>query len=238
MSNSGRSFFDDCLDFAHGLMAPACILCGARARNDGLCTGCRQDLPLLTAPVCPVCAAPGSSAETCGRCLSQPPAFSKVCAALRYGFPADTLVHKLKYGKDLSCARPLAAVLGDRLESEPPPDFVVPMPLSPARLAERGFNQSMEIARLVASEYGLRVDPGVCRRIRDSVPQALLPWKRRAANVRKAFACSADLEGKSVAVVDDVLTSGATLNELARILRRSGAREVVGWIVARTPRAD
>jgi len=158
-----------------------------------------------------------------------------VVAALAYAFPADALVRALKYRGALACARPLAGALADALDSEPYPDLVMPMPLAPRRLRERGFNQAMEIARLVGAEFGLAITANGCRRSRESAPQASLPWKERAANVRNAFACELDLEGKTVAVVDDVLTTGATLNELALTLKRRGAREVWGWVVARTP---
>jgi ComF family protein len=158
-----------------------------------------------------------------------------VVAALTYAFPADALVRALKYRGGLACARPLAAALADALDPESYPDLVMPMPLAPRRLRERGFNQAMEIARLVGAEFGLRITANACGRSREGAPQASLPWKERAANVRNAFVCELDLGGKTVAVVDDVLTTGATLNELAATLKRRGAREVWGWIVARTP---
>jgi len=157
-----------------------------------------------------------------------------VAAALEYTHPADALIQKLKYAGRLACARPLAAVLAEALEREPYPDLVLPMPLARERLAERGFNQSLEIARLACREFGLQVRPELARRVRAGAPQATLPWKERARNVRGAFACDADLAGLRIAVVDDVLTTGATLDELARVLKRSGARQVVGWMVART----
>lgn len=235
LSNFAYRVFDNCLSLARGLLPPACILCAGYGAADGLCLGCRQSLPGLPAPRCPICAAPGTAAEVCGRCLNQRPAFDRVIAALAYAFPADALVRALKYRGGLACARPLAAALADALDPEPYPDLIVPMPLAPQRLRERGFNQAMEIARLVGAEFGLRISANGCRRGRESVPQASLPWKERAANVRNAFVCDVDLEGKSVAVVDDVLTTGATLNELAATLKRRGAREVWGWIVARTP---
>ena len=200
-----------------------------------MCLGCRQSLPRLAVLRCPICAAPDTAAEVCGRCLTRRPAFDRVVAALAYAYPTDALVRALKYRGSLACARPLAAALADALDSEPYPDLVMPMPLPPRRLRERGFNQAMEIARLVGAEFGLRITANACRRDRESVPQASLPWKERAANVRNGFTCDVALEGKTVAVVDDVLTTGATLNELAATLKRRGAREVWGWIVARTP---
>lgn len=108
------------------------------------------------------------------------------------------------------------------------------MPLTPARLAGRGFNQAAELACLVVSEFGLRLSTTAASRSRDGPAQASLPWKERARNVRGAFRCDVDLEGKAVAVVDDVMTTGATLNEIATVLKRRGAREVTGWIAART----
>ena len=106
--------------------------------------------------------------------------------------------------------------------------------LARARLAERGFNQCVEIARYIAADFGLRLSTDVCRRTRDASPQATLPWKLRTSNVRNSFACDQDLQGKSVAVIDDVRTTGASLNELARTLKLRGAQTVTGWIVART----
>ena len=171
----------------------------------------------------------------CGRCLSRRPAFDRVVAAVAYAFPVDALVRALKYQGSLACARPLATTLVEALDPEPYPDLLIPMPLAPQRLRERGFNQAMEIAGLIGAEFGLEIAANGCRRSRESAPQASLPWKARAANVRNAFVCELDLEGKIVAVVDDVLTTGASLNELAVTLKRRGAREVWGWIVARTP---
>jgi ComF family protein len=157
-----------------------------------------------------------------------------VVCALSYQFPANALILGLKYRAGLACARPLAASLAGALEAEPYPDVVMPMPLSPGRLAERGFNQAAELARLAAAEFGLGISTTLVRRNGESAPQASLPWKERARNVRNAFQCDANLQGKSVAVVDDVLTTGATLNELAATLKRQGARQVTGWMAART----
>lgn len=201
---------------------------------DGLCGSCRAALPRLPDARCPVCALPNPTSDTCGRCLKRLPAFDHVACALSYEYPANALVVGLKYRGGLSFARPLAAQLADALDTEPYPDIVIPMPLSPGRLAERGFNQATELARLAAAEFGLESSQGLVRRIRESAPQASLPWKERARNVRNAFHCDADLSGKSIAVVDDVLTTGATLNELALALKRQGAEKVSGWIAART----
>jgi predicted amidophosphoribosyltransferase len=110
---------------------------------------------------------------------------------------------------------------------------IVPTPLAPRRLAERGYNQALEIARVVAAATGVKLLADACRKTVDTPPQATLPWKERARNVRRTFVCDAGFEGERVAVVDDVLTTGSTLNELARVLRKAGASSVRGWVIAR-----
>jgi ComF family protein len=116
------------------------------------------------------------------------------------------------------------------------PDFIVPMPLHPIRLRERGFNQAMEIGQSVSRHFGAALLPTACKRIKDTPSQAGLPWKEREKNIRNAFVCEANLTGRRIAILDDVLTTGATLNELAKVIRQCGASEVTGWIIARTPR--
>jgi predicted amidophosphoribosyltransferase len=142
------------------------------------------------------------------------------------------MVQKYKYGPDL----PLAPVLGTLLGSTPcgEVDAVIAMPLGASRLRSRGFNQAHELARIAAGLHELPLLAHACRKVGDTPPQASLPWKERAANVRGSFVCDADLRGRRVAIVDDVMTTGATVNELARVLKRAGARCVRIWVLART----
>jgi ComF family protein len=114
------------------------------------------------------------------------------------------------------------------------PDYVIAMPLHPAKLRERGFNQSLLLAATVARELKLELLPHACQRVRDTPPQSALPWKERKKNMRNAFCCDMDLTGKRVALVDDVLTTGASLNALARAVSKRGATEISTWVVART----
>ncbi len=215
-------------------MPAACVLCAARAADSGVCADCERSLPGMSSTHCPICSVPAARTEICGRCLGRTPRYDRVVAALIYAFPADSLITTLKYGRNLAAARPLAFALARALEREAYPDLVMPMPIAGERLAQRGFNQAAQIARLTCREFGLHISQDLVRRVRPGVPQASLPWKERAKNVRGVFACDSDLTGRSIAVVDDVLTSGATLSELASVLKRAGAREVVGWIAART----
>jgi ComF family protein len=197
-----------------------------------VCEACYADLPWLTAVRCPQCARPTAEGRVCGACLSEPPRFDRVSAAFAYAWPLAPLIHHYKYAGNLALATLLAQALGARLAGDA--DLIIPMPLAPQRLRSRGFNQALEMARVVSRMTGVPLAPAACRRVRDTAPQTALPWQERARNIRHAFACDADLSGLRVAVIDDVLTSGATLNELARNLRRAGAIEVHGWMVART----
>jgi ComF family protein len=232
LSNIASGFLNRCLNFGQSVLPQTCQLCGADDAGGPLCTPCTADLPWLPAARCAVCAIPLTSGEICGACLDRPPRFERVEAVFRYDYPLDALIHAYKYGGRLALAPPFAQSLARQVARDV--DVIVPMPLARGRLAERGFNQALEIARIVAAETRIAVLPGACRKVADTPPQAALPWKERAKNVRRVFVCDTDLEGRRVAVVDDVLTTGATLNELARVLLRAGAASVRGWIVART----
>jgi ComF family protein len=190
-------------------------------------------LPWLRGPVCPQCALPTGNGEICGACLKHPPQFDHVSAAAAYASPLAELIRAYKYQGALVLA-PLFAQMIVACHSRTAVDVILPLPLSRERLRERGFNQTLEIARHVSQTSGIALNAHACRRIRDSAPQAMLPWDERAKNIRGAFACEKDLAGMRVAVIDDVLTTGATLNEIAKTLKRAGAASVEGWVVART----
>ncbi len=228
--------FDGLRRLVERLIGPHCGLCSASGATEGLCDPCRRDLPMLPAARCPRCALPTPDGAVCGVCLKTPPVHDGVVCPARYDFPVGALIRALKYHGRLAAARPLADLLGRAIRVETPPDLVLPMPVSPSRFAERGYNQVTEIARLLEPRWRDRIDPRILERTVDAPPQASLPMDKRRRNVRGAFRCSEFVRGKRVAVVDDVMTTGATLDEAARILKRAGAVEVRGWIVARTPR--
>lgn len=216
------------------LLPQECLLCGARGGDALLCADCATTLPSLPAPHCPVCALPTAAGETCGACLKSPPAFDATFAVWRYAFPLDKLVQALKYRHRLALAGFFAAAMIER--PRPSGDLLLPLPLSPQRLKERGFNQAMEIARLLAPACGMPLSRNDCNRTLETAPQTSLPWKERRRNVKNAFECQADLTGKAVIVIDDVMTTGATLDEFARTLKRHGAVKVSNWVVARALR--
>ncbi len=232
LSNLAPRILNFCSGITQSLLPQSCLLCGAPSGAALICAACQADLPWLPRDRCAVCALPLASGAVCGHCLQRPPRFDRVVAVFAYRFPVDALIHAFKYGGRLALAGALGEALARTVARDV--DAIVPMPLAPQRLAERGFNQALEIARVIARRTGIPLTARACRKVVETPPQAALPWKERAKNVRRAFVCDADLNGQRIAVVDDVLTTGATLNELARVLRKAGAAEVVGWVVART----
>ncbi len=221
------------------LLPQSCLLCAADSGAALLCGDCRDSLPRLPASRCPICALPTPRGEACGECLRRPPHFDATVAVFIYAFPVDKLVQQLKYAHRLASADFFGDCLTQSFSrggTDAPAacDLLIPLPLSESRLRQRGFNQAVEIARPLARALRLPLLLDGCVRTVDTVPQAMLPWKERRRNVRNAFACSIDLAGKSVLVVDDVMTTGATLDEFARVLKDHGAAHVTCVVAART----
>lgn len=214
-------------------MGQDCLLCVAASGERVICSACETALPAL-GTVCAACAIPLPQDGLCGECLSRPFAFDDAAASFEYRFPLDRLVQRFKYGGDLAVGRWLALRLADRV-ARARPDLVVAPPLTPRRLKERGFNQALEIAKVVARRVGARCDIAGLAKVRETSPQPGLARRERRANLRDAFRCGLDVEGKHVAVVDDVMTTGATMDALAAALKDRGAMRVSAWSVARTP---
>jgi ComF family protein len=219
--------------FTDRLLPQDCFLCGEESGAECLCGACHDALPRQPA-ACPICAVPTTDGVLCGRCQRQPPAFDASRAVFVYAFPVDRIVQALKYRHRLSLAGFFAHAL---MPLGPPqgPAVLLPMPLHVRRLRERGFNQAVEIARPLARAWGLPLELAGVQRALNTVPQASLPWKERSVNMRGAFRCDASFAGRTVIVVDDVMTTGATLDELARTLKRHGASRVENLVVTRTP---
>jgi ComF family protein len=220
-----------------GLLAPDCLLCGAPAGKTPLCPACAAELPVLPAAACPICLEATTHGEPCGACQMRPPPFARAHALLPYVFPVDHLVHTLKYAAHFALARHWGAALAERLRAaQTPCDRVMPLPLHAGRLAERGYNQALAIARPLARSLGRPLDTRSLQKWRPTSPQSSLAHTERQKNLKGAFACTADLADQDIVLVDDVLTTGATLAEAARTLRLHGARSVSVAVVARTPR--
>lgn len=203
-----------------------------------LCRYCAAELPWLDAH-CRQCALPlinAGEGRLCGDCLRHPPPFQRVCAPFHYSHPIDVLIKALKYGNDLAAARLLGDLLADHLGRRrvPMPNAVIPVPLHPRRLRQRGFNQALELAR----RLDVPLAPQLVCRTRATAAQSRLGVRERRHNTRGAFSVTASHLPTHVAVIDDVLTTGATAAELARALRQAGAEQVEIWVAARTPQPN
>jgi ComF family protein len=221
------------------LLPQCCELCAARTCGSLLCAACAEALPRVGA-ACPVCALPSAAEGACGACLALPPPYAATVAAFAYAFPIDRLLQRIKYGGRIALAQWAGAALAAALHGprarrtgRPRPDCIVALPLAAARQRDRGFNQASEIAARVARDTGLPLATPLAR-ITAGPPQTALSWTERGRNVRGAFAIRAPVGGARIALVDDVMTTGATLAEAARTLLHAGAEQVECWVVART----
>lgn len=217
---------------------PVCMLCldPGQAPALDLCRACQADLPRAL-PACTGCALPLPRADAflCHDCLRQPRAFDAAFAAYRYQFPVDSLVRRLKYGGDIAVARVLGTLLGQVAGTghSVHVEALLPVPLHRRREAARGYNQAGEIARFAGRRLGLPVLSGYVRRRRPTAEQVGLGALERAENLRGAFELLRPLPVARVAIVDDVMTTGSTAEELAAVLREGGAGWIESWVVAR-----
>jgi len=221
------------------LLPRLCPACGDPAGpGRELCPGCEQSLPILQ-HACPRCAIPYEQAQThgeCGACQKQPPAYTRAIALYCYAPPVDYFIRELKFRQQLGLACLLGEQLARRLVAESVrPDVIIPIPLHRARLRERGYNQALEIARPLARALGVPLDYRSLVRVRATAPQTGMTVAERRKNLRGAFALrNTDVVGKlRVALVDDVMTTGSTVQAAAHCLRAAGAHEVEIWVIAR-----
>lgn len=222
----------------------SCLLCG-EASDDAtpICTACETELPWL-GDQCQTCALPLPAAGmTCGPCLKQPPAFERVAVPWTYGFPVDSLITRFKHSAKWPFGHLLAELLARFLlhrfdEDLDRPDTLVPVPLAVKRLRQRGFNQAAMLAGWLGTRLDIACDEKLLLRVQDTSAQQGLKAEARKKNLRNAFALAPDatIKGRHLALVDDVLTTGATAQALARLLMDAGAARVDVYCLARTPK--
>lgn len=229
--------------WARRIWPARCLLCGEAGHlGRDLCAACAARLP-WNRTACVRCAVPlpalptgPVAAQTCGHCLRRPPPQAWCRAAFVYGFPLDRLLPRVKFHNDLAAARLLAGLMAQACAGDDRPDAVVPLPLHPARLRQRGYDQALELARPLARELGLPLRAEALIRQRDTAPQSRLDAAQRRRNLRDAFAVRGDAALPAhVALVDDVMTTGATLHAAVKVLRRAGVGRVDAWVCARVP---
>jgi ComF family protein len=218
-----------------------CAVCGSNGRN-AVCDGCRTQFFSHKAARCTQCAIPlHESGRVCGTCLRQKPAFDATVVVADYAPPVDNLVLALKFGNRLELAPLFASLLRDAMlqaDAVALPTQLTVVPLGAQRLVERGFNQALEIGKPLSRALGVEVHARMIVRQRDTRAQALLHPDERHRNIRSAFVVPHDaldlVRGHHVGVVDDVMTTGETLNEVAATLKRFGAVRVTNLVFART----
>ena len=215
-----------------------CILCSCRTgRLMDLCADCERELP-LNLDACPRCAQPVDKVEdaVCGACLKKAPRYTTAYSPFRYSYPVDHMIRALKYGNDLAQARVLGGLLArgcTRLATAGSIDMILPVPLSQYRYVQRGYNQARELGRWLQRELHVPLRCDLLLRTRHTQEQARLARRERRRNVRGAFTVTQPVQGARLVLLDDVITTGCTANEAARVLRKAGASEVHLWAVAR-----
>lgn len=223
----------------------ACLICDEATESiDCVCNVCETELPWLMEQ-CDVCALPlPMDGLVCGQCQLHPPAFKHVIAPWRYSFPVDTLISRFEHQSRWPFGHMLARLLGQHLQHRfdntqlPRPDCLLPVPMAPRHLRQRGFNQASMLARWLSEALNIPYDEHIVLRPHETVAQQALDAKSRKRNLLTAFALSpgASVQGRHLALVDDVLTTGATAHSLARLLVQAGARRVDVYCLARTPK--
>ncbi|MGK2941474.1 MAG: ComF family protein [Immundisolibacter sp.] len=217
------------------LLPPSCTLCGSRGEFGlPLCAGCWQDLPRLK-HACRRCAEPLPQDGLCGRCLRRAPPQDLAHGAFLYADPVDRLVQRLKFGGRLGTARLAGALLAAAARSAQweRPQLLIPVPLHRARLRQRGYDQAQAIAAECGRRLGIPMDSRACQRKSATAPQPGLSRAERRRNLRGAFVVVTPPQARHVAVIDDVMTTGATAGELAAALKRGGVERVDVWALCR-----
>lgn len=217
-----------------------CTLCLEKSGRDiALCPRCEQNLPWIALP-CSYCALPlansiGGAQPICGECLYQAPVYEYLQALFDYQWPVHQFVSKLKFGSHLHFAKMLGSLMSHKLKALTPVDCMVAMPLHPKRQRERGFNQALEIAKIIAKKQQIRLDLFSCQRVKYTKAQASLSAKRRADNMHySAFKISPKLRARHVLVIEDVVTTGSTVVAFTKALKQSGVETVEIWACCRT----
>lgn len=214
------------------LMPERCLLC--EKLNSGLI--CKDCTPYLSwqKNSCPQCGIYHPDAKMCGRCISHPPFFNFTYACFSYQTPVSQWISNLKFQHKLYFAKLFARFLINKIQIDDLPDLIISVPLHKKRLMQRGFNQAHEVAKRVCKELNINYDARLVLRNKHRIPQAELDYKKRRASVRNIFEMTKSFSAKHIAIVDDVVTNGSTVNELAKLLKQHGAQRVDIFCIART----
>jgi len=227
-----------CLFFNH---PKKCYICTSRHRETlPICNGCFNDLPWLV-NTCPRCALPltppYNKNSPCGQCLKKPPAYHQIRAAFAYNFPINIMIMKAKFNNKVHYLRLLSLLFAQQLSDSEQPDLIVPVPIHPQRLLRRQYNQASLIARHLSRQLHTPYSDALLSKVINTDQQSQLDARHRQRNIRGSFSCLSK-PPTHIALVDDVVTTGATVNELSRVLKQAGCQRVDVWALARTGKED
>ena len=222
------------LHFLNFLLPVSCGLCNSATNSHlALCQPCLNELPYL-GDSCPGCASPSRSTTLCGKCQKQQPSYDQTLALLLYQQPVNTLIQQFKFNRKLEYSRLFSELLAERLALfAEPPDLIIPVPLHSSRLRSRGYNQAWELTKHLSKIADIPASHKLCSRIKKTPLQTGLKASERKQNLKQAFAVTGNVKGLHVCVVDDVMTTGSTLEAIAAVLKAAGAAHVSGLVVAR-----
>lgn len=237
--------FDSVIKFKHWLLPTRCLWCGLNSDNTlALCKECQHHLaqPSFSCPYCALTINRPIN-TTCGSCVTSPNDFYKIIAPFTYANPISHFITRLKFHGHLALAELLGQLLAQAIEKQgikeqAMPDMIVPIPLHKTRYRERGYNQALEIAKPIARHFDLPLVTNLIRRVRLTSPQSELDAKTRQINIKNAFKVEKKLQSRYVVLVDDVVTTGNTVNEVSRCLLESGVERIDVWAMARVSLGD
>jgi len=219
------------------LLPTFCLLCHTKTLGDALCSPCFEELPWQVHN-CVRCGLSLSETQICGECAKNPPPYDHTVCLFDYQTPIAQLILSLKFAGKLAYAKLLGELMTARIaqhyQTENIPELIIPVPLHVQRLKERGYNQALEIARPIAKQLKMALDVTSCVRVLPTLPQAMSQLDTRKQNMKDAFEVKQVLQAKHVAIIDDVVTTGSTVAELASVLKKAGVARVDVWCCART----
>ena len=218
------------------LFTSLCLICDTQNSSSALpiCNKCLHELP-RNIKVCQQCGLPieNSAATICGKCQSKPPVYDKTITPFIYDNAIKHLIIELKFKKKLINAHLLGKLLVKAVSNETLPDFLLPVPLHKKRLRQRGFNQTMELCRVLSKELSIPILTGIVEKTKETIPQSELSAKQRKQNLRNSFKVIGSIPAAHIAIIDDVITTGTTITEIAKLLKKSNSTNIQAWACAR-----
>ena len=211
----------------------ACYFC--LSPTDALwCKQCERDF-MKESPRCPICAKPHYASSVCGKCIISSPLFSTTSVLFNYAYPVKKIILDFKFRKRAEFSILFSDKLLDKIINKGKlPETLIPVPLHQKRQAQRGYNQSLELAKHLSKKLAIPVNTDLCKRIVNTDPQSELPMKSRQKNVKDAFALNNGNIPKHIAMIDDVITTGSTINEISKLFKKAGCERIDIWAIART----